>query len=211
MRQNFPSRENPRNSNLGKVQLFMPTQCFPGSLANAWFCTLRPCPFWRKSLLSCWAVCPSKHYCHDRFQGISRLGTCYWTWKYMDFWKNSIFDTKYVAIDKTHMRGKVLHNFMGTSSPMLCLTKSLNLFVSGYFINSNFNAWPLRASWQDRNERKIGAQLYGSRVSNFLSHRIIKSLTFKIYGKLKFQCRNGPQNPHSVQGLSRTPLSISHH
>ena len=41
--------------------------------------------------------------------------------------------------------------------------------------------------------RKNGAQLYGP---NFLSHRIVKSVTFRIYGKLKFQCtRNGPQNP----------------
>ena len=56
------------------------------------------------------------------------------------------FDPKYVAIDKTQMRGKVLHNFMGTRSPMLCLTKSSNIFVSGYFLNSKFNAWPSRAS-----------------------------------------------------------------
>ena len=33
------------------------------------------------------------------------------------------------------------------------------------------------------------------RVSNFLSHRIVKSLTFRIVGKLEFQCiRNGPQH-----------------
>ena len=46
-----------------------------------------------------------------------------------------------------------------------------------------------------------GAQLYGARVSNFLSHRIVKSLTFRIYGKFKFQCtRNGPQNPPFCPG-----------
>ena len=48
-----------------------------------------------------------------------------------------------------------------------------------------------------------GAQLYGPRVSNFLSHRIVKSLTFRIYGKLKFQCtRNGPRNPPFLSMVS---------
>ena len=51
--------------------------------------------------------------------------------------------------------------------------------------------------------------LYRPRVSYFLSHGIVKSLTFKIYGKLKFQCtRNGPRTLRFVQGLSRTPLSF---
>ena len=49
--------------------------------------------------------------------------------------------------------------------------------------------------------RQNGVQLYGPRVSNFLSHRIVKSLTFRIYGKLKFQgIRNGPQNPPFCPG-----------
>ena len=49
--------------------------------------------------------------------------------------------------------------------------------------------------------RKNCAQHYGPRVSNFLSHRIVTSLTFRIYGKLKFQCtRNGPQNPPFCPG-----------
>ena len=40
-----------------------------------------------------------------------------------------------------------------------------------------------------------------ARVANFLSHRIVKSLTFRIYGKLKFQCtRNGTQNPPFCPG-----------
>ena len=58
-----------------------------------------------------------------------------------------------------------------------------------------------RGFWQDRSERENGAQLYGPRVSIFLSHGIVKSLTFRIYGKLKFQCtRNGPQNPPFCPG-----------
>ncbi len=72
--------------------------------------------------------------------------------------------------------------------------------------------------WQDRSARKNGAQLYGPRVSNFLSHRItlVNSLTFRIYGKLKFQCiRNGPQNPPfcpgSIQDTFIICSSISHH
>ncbi len=61
-----------------------------------------------------------------------------------------------------------------------------------------------------------GAQLYGPRVSNFLSHRIVKSLTFRIYGKLKVQCtRNGTQNtqfcPGSIQDAFIICSSISRH
>ena len=41
-----------------------------------------------------------------------------------------------------------------------------------------------------------GAQLYGPRVSNFLSHRIVKSLICMNFGKFEFQCtRDGPQIP----------------
>ena len=73
----------------------------------------------------------------------------------------------------------------------------------------------LRGFWPDRSVWENGAQLYGPRVFNFLSHRIVKSLTCRIYGKLKFQfTRNVYQNPPFCQGLSRTPLSfssISHH
>ena len=56
----------------------------------------------------------------------------------------------------------------------------------------------------------------GSRVSNFLSHRIVKSLTFRIHGKLKCPCtRNGNQNhpfcPGSVQDTFIIFSSISRH
>jgi hypothetical protein len=76
--------------------------------------------------------------------------------------------------------------------------------------------WQLRGFWQDRSERKNGAQLYGPRVSNFLSHRIVKSLMFMISGKFKFQCtRNGSQNPPfcpgSIQDTFITFSSIYHH
>ena len=67
--------------------------------------------------------------------------------------------------------------------------------------------WPicqLSGFWQDRSVRENGAQLDGPRVSNFLSHRILKSLTFRIYGKLKFPCtrkgaKNHPFCPGSIQ------------
>ena len=40
-----------------------------------------------------------------------------------------------------------------------------------------------------------------ARVSNFLSHRIVKSLSSMIFGKLGFQCtRNGSQNPPFCPG-----------
>ena len=46
-----------------------------------------------------------------------------------------------------------------------------------------------------------------ARVSNFLSHRIVKSSTFMIYSKLTFQCtRMAFKTIRFVQGLSRTPL-----
>ena len=75
--------------------------------------------------------------------------------------------------------------------------------------------WQLRGFWQDRNERKHLAQLYRPRVCYVLSHRIVKSLTFRIYVKLKFQCtRNGPQNPPfcpgSIQDTFIIYSSISH-
>ena len=35
--------------------------------------------------------------------------------------------------------------------------------------------WQSRGFWQDRSVRKHGAKLYGSRVSNFLSHRRVKA------------------------------------
>jgi hypothetical protein len=53
----------------------------------------------------------------------------------------------------------------------------------------------LRGFWQDGRVRTIDAQLYGSMVSNFLSHRIVKSLSCRVFGILEFQCiRNGSQN-----------------
>jgi hypothetical protein len=72
------------------------------------------------------------------------------------------------------------------------------------------------AIWQDRSVRENGAQLYGPRVYNLLSHGIVKSLTFRVYGKLEFQCtRNGPQNlpfcPGSIQNTFINFSSISHH
>ena len=43
--------------------------------------------------------------------------------------------------------------------------------------------------------------LYRPRISYVLSHRIVKSLTFRIFGKLKFQCtRNGPKSPPYCAG-----------
>ena len=57
--------------------------------------------------------------------------------------------------------------------------------------------------------RENSAQLYGPQVSNFLPHRRVKSLTFRIYGTFKFQCtRNGPQNVYIFQGHPRTPLLV---
>ena len=75
--------------------------------------------------------------------------------------------------------------------------------------------WQLREFWQDRNERKHIAHLYRPQVSYFLSHQIVKSLTFRMYGKLKFQCtRNCPQNPPycpgSIQDTFMIYSSISH-
>ena len=78
--------------------------------------------------------------------------------------------------------------------------------------------WPhitIEGFWQDRSVRKNGARLYGRRVSKFLSHRIVKSSTFRMYGKLKFQCsRNGPQNPlfcpGSIQDTFIICPSVSH-
>ena len=75
--------------------------------------------------------------------------------------------------------------------------------------------WQLRGFWQDRNERKHLAHLYRPRVSYFLSHQIVESLIFKIYGKLEFQCtRNGAQNPPfcpwSLQDTFIIYSSISH-
>ena len=43
------------------------------------------------------------------------------------------------------------------------------------------------AFWQDRNEKKNGALLYGPWVSYFLSHQIVNFSTFRIYCKLTFQ------------------------
>ena len=61
--------------------------------------------------------------------------------------------------------------------------------------------WQLRGFWQDRSVRENGAQLWGPRVSNFLSHRIVKSLISMMFGKLEFECtRNGPQNPPCCPG-----------
>ena len=60
---------------------------------------------------------------------------------------------------------------------------------------------PEADKWQDRSARGNGAQLYGPRVSDFLSHRIVKSSISMIDGKLEFQCtRNGPQNPPFCPG-----------
>ena len=63
--------------------------------------------------------------------------------------------------------------------------------------------------------RKNGAQLYGPRVSNLLSHRIVKFLTFRIYGKLEFQCtrnclRNLPFCPGIMQDSFVNSSSTSH-
>ena len=59
----------------------------------------------------------------------------------------------------------------------------------------------LRGFWQDGSVRENGAQLHGPRVSNFLSHRIVKSSIFMIFGKLEIQCtRNGHQNPPFCPG-----------
>ena len=56
---------------------------------------------------------------------------------------------------------------------------------------------------------------FWARVSNFLSHRKVKSLTFRIYGKFESQCaRNGPQNPPFCPGPVQDTFiiysSISH-
>ena len=69
--------------------------------------------------------------------------------------------------------------------------------LSGHSINTAAPLWVGEGGfWQDRRVQRNGAQLDGPRVSNFLSHRIVKSLTFRICSKLKFRCtRNGPQNP----------------
>ena len=81
----------------------------------------------------------------------------------------------------------------------------------------NWICWPmlqLRGFWQDRNERKNGAQLVGARVSFFLSHRIVKSLTFMVSSKLKIQCtRNGLRNlpycPGSIQYTFIFPRNLT--
>ena len=55
--------------------------------------------------------------------------------------------------------------------------------------------------WQDNSVRENGARLYGPRVSNFLSHRIAKSLICMISGNFKFQCtRNGNRNHQFCPG-----------
>jgi len=65
--------------------------------------------------------------------------------------------------------------------------------------------WQLRGFWEDRGVRENGAQLYGPRVSNCLSHRIVKSLTFRIYGKLEFQCnyQKWPSKPSVLPRVSQ--------
>ena len=76
-------------------------------------------------------------------------------------------------------------------------------------VSMNGPMWQLKGFWQDRSVRENGAQLYGPRVSNFLSHRIVKSLTFRIYGKLKFQCtRKVPQNPRFCPGSIQNTFII---
>ena len=50
--------------------------------------------------------------------------------------------------------------------------------------------------------RKIGAQLYGPRDSNFLSHRIVTYLFSRIYGKCKFQCIG-----NSSSGTAKTKMT----
>ena len=93
----------------------------------------------------------------------------------------------------------------------------VNLEKTGFSWNTWFvdPIWQLRGFWRDRNERKNGAQLYGPRVSNFLSHRIVNSLIVMIFGKLEFQCtRNDPQNPPYCPGSLQDTFiiysSISH-
>ena len=94
----------------------------------------------------------------------------------------------------------------------------VNLEKTGFSWKTGFFGpiWQLRGFWQDRSVRKNGAQLYGPRVSSFLSHRIVKSLTFMIFGKLEFQCtrngfRNPPFCPGSIQDTFIMFSSISHH
>ena len=63
---------------------------------------------------------------------------------------------------------------------------------------------------------KMVRNLFEPRISKFLSQRIVKSATFRIYGKLEFQCtRNGPQNPWfcpgSIQDTFILISTISHH
>ena len=76
--------------------------------------------------------------------------------------------------------------------------------------------WQLRGFWQDRNDRKHILHLYRPRVPYFLSHKIVKSLTLRIYGKFKFQCtridpQNHPHCPGSIQDTFIICSSISHH
>jgi hypothetical protein len=66
----------------------------------------------------------------------------------------------------------------------------------------------LRGFWQDRSVRKNGAQLYGPWVSNFLSHRIVKSLTFRIVNWNFNVLEMALKTLHFVQGLSRTPSLV---
>ena len=87
----------------------------------------------------------------------------------------------------------------------------VNLGKTGFSWLSWFfgRIWLLRGFWQDRSVRENGAQLYWPRVSNFLSHRIVKSVTFRISGKLEFQCtRNGTQNPPFCPGSPQNTFII---
>ena len=91
--------------------------------------------------------------------------------------------------------------------------KKLGFHGTLYFVDP---IWQLIRFWQDRNERKHILHLCRPRVSNFLSHRIVKSLTRRIFGKLELQCtRNGTQKPPicpgSIQDTFLIFSSISHH
>ena len=91
-------------------------------------------------------------------------------------------------------------------------TSELGKFGKHKKLSKNIFVCPilqLRGFWQDRSVRKKGAQLYGPRVSNCLSHRIVKSLTLRIYGKLRFQCtRNGPRKPPFCPGSIQNAFTI---
>ena len=90
-----------------------------------------------------------------------------------------------------------------------CLTNMFRKYVfpkKTVFLK-NWICWPHVAIEGVLTRQKCaenGAQLYGPRVSYFLSYRLVRSLTFRIFCKLEFQCtRNGPQNlpfcPGSIQ------------